>query len=97
MSDMPERLLAWPSGHNYQRVSLAGGRPNDAVEYVRANAIPAALDPDAVARMVQEAVQAEREACEVVAYNYMINQGFYDCRRQAETISAEIRARGNDG
>lgn len=41
MSDMPERLLAWPSNYGYQRVVLAGGRPNDAVVYVRADAIPA--------------------------------------------------------
>lgn len=59
-----------------------------------ARRIAAALDPDAVAKMVQDAVKAEREACEVVAYNYMISQGFYDCHKQAETISAAIRARG---
>ena len=36
MADAPERILAWPGGE-YQRVSLAGGHPDNMVEYIRAD------------------------------------------------------------
>ena len=36
MTNAPERLLAWPSGR-YQGVSLAGGHPDEMVEYIRAD------------------------------------------------------------
>lgn len=79
------------------------------------NAIPAALDPDAVAeyvhnaQMVQEAVQAEREACAVVAdiletewwgeYKNIMSPHAYDPQYQgmsdgAGEVAAAIRARG---
>ncbi len=71
--------------------------------------IAAALDPDAVAQMVQEAVQAEREACAVVAdtletewwgeYKNIMSPHAYDPQYQgmsdgAGEVAAAIRARG---
>lgn len=76
MSDMPERLLAWPSVHNYQRVSLAGGRPNDAVEYVRTNALTAVqptVSPD-----VGAARKAQDEAEAALAAQIEVDAGIAD-------------------
>lgn len=100
MSDMPERLLAWPSGHNYQRVSLAGGRPNDAVEYVRANAIPAAqttVKPGEIERAVWGAMgwalrHAKQMPGDIIpAYTDTGNSDAeVECRRSAARILSAL-------
>ncbi len=60
-------------------------------------ALRAALDPDAVAQMVQEAVQAEREACAWTATSFLVGdpaKGIPLRGPMASEVAAAIRARG---
>ena len=76
VQQMPERLIAWPCTWQYQRVTLAGGRPLDETLYIRAD----------IARATEADLRAEVER---LTRNRDMWRG--QCVRQAAKLT-EMRA-----
>lgn len=75
-SAMPDRLIAWPSSFNPQRVSLAGGATGSETEYVRASEYDAlAAENEGLRAEVERWKEAYRDSAQAYASLFDKTQG----------------------